>query len=44
MTSRFLWTYSNVARMTKDDRYLKMADFAYDVITKKYCDKKNGGV
>ena len=44
MTSRFLWTYSNVARMTKDDRYLKMADFAYDVITKKYWDKKNGGV
>ncbi len=44
MTSRFLWTYSAIARLTRDPRYLKMAHFAYDVITKKYWDKTNGGV
>ena len=44
MTSRFLWTYSAVARLTKNPKYLEMADFAYDVIINKYWDKKNGGV
>lgn len=44
MTSRFLWTYSAVARMTKDAKYLEMADFAYDVIINKYFDKDNDGV
>ena len=44
MTSRFLWTYSNVARMSKDSRYLQMADFAYDAVTQKYWDKSNSGV
>lgn len=44
MTSRFLWTYSAIARLTKDKKYLEMADFAYDVIINKYFDKKNGGV
>lgn len=44
MTSRFLWTYSAVARYTKNPDYLKMADFAYSVIVNKFCDKKNGGV
>ncbi|MCQ2587569.1 MAG: AGE family epimerase/isomerase [Treponema sp.] len=44
MTSRFLWTYSAVARMTKDPKYLEMADFAYDVIINKYFDKKHDGV
>ena len=44
MTSRFLWTYSAVARYTKDPSYLEMADFAYDVIISKYWDKTNGGV
>lgn len=44
MTSRFLWTYSAVARLTKDPKYLGMADFAYEVILTKYWDKKHGGV
>ena len=44
MTSRFLWTYSAVARYTKDPRYLEMSDFAYKAITAHFWDKKNGGV
>lgn len=44
MTARFLWTYSAIARLCKDKKYLEMADFAYDVIINKYFDKKNGGV
>ena len=44
MTSRFLWTYSAVARYTKDARYLEMADFAYEAIVQKYLDGQNGGV
>ena len=44
MTSRFLWTYSAVARYTKDARYLEMADFAYEAIVQKYLDRQNGGV
>lgn len=44
MTSRFLWTYSAVARFTKDAKYLAMADFAYKVIIQKYFDKENDGV
>ena len=44
MTSRFLWTYSAVARFTKDPRYLEMADFAYNAIITHYLDKQNGGV
>ena len=44
MTSRFLWTYSAVARMTKNPEYLKMADFAYETIVTKYFDKDYDGV
>lgn len=44
MTSRFLWTYSAVARFTKDAKYLAMADFAYKVIIEKYFDNENDGV
>ncbi len=44
MTSRFLWTYSAVARYTKDAHYLEMADFAYEAIVQKYLDGQNGGV
>ncbi len=44
MTSRFLWAYSAAARFLKEPKYLDMADFAYDVITEKFIDKKNGGV
>ena len=44
MTSRFLWTYSAVARFTKDAKYFEMADFAYKVIIEKYFDKENDGV
>ena len=44
MTSRFLWTYSAVARLSKNPEYLKMADFAYQFILTKYWDKKHGGV
>ena len=43
MTSRFLWTYSAVARLTKNSNFLQMADFAYDVICKKYWDKRKIG-
>ncbi len=44
MTSRFLWTYSAVARFTHNPKYLSMAHFAYQTITSKFFDKKNGGV
>ena len=44
MTSRFLWTYSAVSRFTKNPEYLKMADFAYNVIISKYWDSENKGV
>lgn len=44
MTSRFLWAYSAAARFLKEPKYLDMADFAYDVVTEKFIDKKNGGV
>ncbi len=44
MTSRFLWTYSAVARFTKNPDYLEMADFAYEVILNKFFDKKHDGV
>lgn len=44
MTSRFLWTYSAVARYAKDKSFLEMAHFAYKVISEKYFDKQNGGV
>lgn len=44
MTSRFLWTYSAAARMTKNQKYLEMADFAYNVIVNKFLDKENDGV
>ncbi|MCQ2591477.1 MAG: AGE family epimerase/isomerase [Treponema sp.] len=44
MTSRFLWTYSAVARYTKNANFLEMADFAYDVIVNKFVDTKNRGV
>lgn len=44
MTSRFLWTYSAVARYTKNAEFLETAHFAYKIITEKYIDKKNGGV
>lgn len=44
MTSRFLWSYSTVARYTKDASYLQMADFAYQTIITKFFDKKHDGV
>ncbi len=44
MTSRFLWTYSAVARYTKNKSFLEMAHFAYKVISEQYFDKQNGGV
>ena len=44
MTSRFLWTYSAVARLTHDARYLPMADLDYQTITQKYWDRENAGV
>ena len=44
MTSRFLWTYSAVARLTKNKNYLDMAHFAYQTILNKFLDTKNGGV
>ncbi len=44
MTARFLWTYSAVARYTKNPTFLEMADFACKVIISKYWDFQNGGV
>ena len=35
MTSRFLWTYSAVARFSKNKSFLEMAHFAYKVISEK---------
>ena len=42
MTSRFLWTYSAVARYTKETKYLEMSHFAYKVIKEKYLDSSKG--
>lgn len=44
MTSRFLWTYSAVARYAKNPKFLDLAHFAYKTIAEKYIDKQNGGV
>lgn len=44
MTSRFLWTYSAVARLTKNEKFLEMADFAYNAVVNQYFDKVNNGV
>lgn len=43
MTARFLWSYSAAARLSKNARYLEMADYAYDVICNQYWDKENLG-
>mgnify|MGYP004448163175 CR=1 FL=1 len=44
MTSRFLWAFSAAARYFKDEKYLEMADFAFEIIMHKYFDVHFGGM
>lgn len=44
MTSRFLWAYSAAARYFKDEKYLDMADFAFEIIMHKFFDTHFGGM
>ncbi|MDF2988260.1 MAG: N-acyl-D-glucosamine 2-epimerase [Eubacterium sp.] len=42
--SRILWTYSTAYRFYKDDKYLAMADRAYDYINRYFIDTHYSGV
>jgi mannobiose 2-epimerase len=42
--SRILWTFSTAYRYFKEDKYLGMANRAYDYIKKYFIDRKNSGV
>ena len=44
LTSRILWTFSAAHRRYRDPAYLKMAQWAYDDLLKRFWDKENGGV
>ena len=44
VTSRILWTFSAVQQLFPDNRYVKMADRAYDYIINHFVDKEYGGV
>jgi len=44
VTSRTLWTFSAVQQLFPDNRYVKMADRAYDYIINHFVDKEYGGV
>lgn len=42
--SRILWTYSTAYKLYKEEKYLHMAEHAYDYIVKHFIDKTNSGV
>ncbi|MHB8062945.1 MAG: AGE family epimerase/isomerase [Ruminiclostridium sp.] len=42
--SRILWTYSTAYRYYKEEKYLAMAERAYNYIVKYFVDKTNSGV
>ncbi len=42
--SRILWTYSTAYRIYKDEKYLAMADRAYDYIVRYFIDSQYSGV
>ena len=44
LCARILWTYSCAHRTFKDDRYLKMAERAYDDLTHRFWDQQHRGV
>ena len=44
MVSRYLWSYSQAARLLKDKSYLDMADYAYAYMMKDFRDPYYGGV
>lgn len=44
VTSRILWTFSAVQQLFPDNRYVQLADRAYDYIIDYFIDKEYGGV
>ncbi len=44
LCSRILWTYATAYRMFEDERYLRMARWAYDYLTQRFWDRDRGGV
>lgn len=44
LNSRILWFYSAVYNLTKDKKYLKNADHAYEFLKNIFLDEENGGV
>ena len=44
LNARILWTFSSAYRILKHEKYLKLANRAYDYVTKNFIDQKNNGV
>ena len=44
VASRFLWTYSAAYRVTRDEKYLAIADHLYDFLVKKLYDQEYNGL
>lgn len=44
LNTRILWTFSFAYRMYKDERYLEMADRAFQYLNKYFIDRANGGL
>jgi mannobiose 2-epimerase len=44
LQSRLLWTFSAAFKHTQNHQYLKAANQAYDALTQKFYDNKNGGM
>lgn len=42
--ARYLWTYSTAYRILGDEKYLQLADRAYNYLSNFFWDKENGGV
>lgn len=44
LNTRILWTYSAVYRQLKEEKYLKLAKWAYKYIHQHFKDEENGGI
>ena len=44
LNGRILWTFSAAYNFSKDEKYLKIADRAFEYMVDHFVDKKNGGV
>lgn len=44
LNARILWTFSAAYRVLQDEKYLQVADKAYEYIKQYFIDKTNGGV